>query len=126
MTYLIQEGGILAYPLIACSIIGLTIILERSFFWLVKKQGNALRGLVILETIVTVTPVLGILGTILGIMDIFQAQSIDSQEGFQLFSAGISKALITTAVGLTISIICLVFYNLFASLGEKYEKKASH
>ncbi|MFC1848693.1 MotA/TolQ/ExbB proton channel family protein [candidate division CSSED10-310 bacterium] len=69
------------------------------------------RGLVVLETIAAVAPLLGLLGTVLGMVEVFnELAKSDMVQATQL-SHGISKALITTIVGLSIGIVALVFYN---------------
>ena len=71
------------------------------------------RSLAILDTIITMAPLLGILGTVLGIIqsfDLLGALEVVDPEGV---TSGISKALITTASGLTIALVVLVPYNYF-------------
>lgn len=71
------------------------------------------RGLVILETVAGIAPLLGLLGTVLGMIKVFR---VISQEGLgqtQSLSSGISEALLTTVVGLSIAIPALVAYNYF-------------
>lgn len=76
------------------------------------------KGLVSLETIASITPLLGLLGTVLGMVDVFNQIALsDSVKATQL-SDGISKALITTVVGLSIGIPSLVAYNFLLSRAE--------
>lgn len=76
------------------------------------------RGLVTLETIAGVAPLLGLLGTVLGMVDVFsEISKSDVIQATQL-SDGISKALITTVVGLSIGIPTLVAYNLLIEKAE--------
>jgi biopolymer transport protein ExbB len=63
----------------------------------------------LLATIVTAAPMLGLLGTILGLMDIFNVISGASIPDPALLSGGISQALITTVTGLLISIPLMFF-----------------
>jgi biopolymer transport protein ExbB len=63
----------------------------------------------LLATIVTAAPMLGLLGTILGLMDIFNVISGTSIPDPALLSGGISQALITTVTGLLISIPLMFF-----------------
>lgn len=67
------------------------------------------RYMAFLSTIVTVAPMLGLLGTILGLMDIFNVISAASIPEPTLLSGGISEALITTVTGLLISIPLMFF-----------------
>lgn len=77
------------------------------------------RGLVILETIAGIAPLLGLLGTVLGMIKVFQVISDQGLGQTQLLSGGISEALITTVVGLSIAIPTLVAYNYFTHKVER-------
>lgn len=80
-----------------------------------KTQTNILeRGLVMLEVIAAVAPLLGLLGTVLGLVDVFQVVSKLGVGQTEAFSSGIAKALITTVVGLIIAIPTLVAYSYFS------------
>ncbi len=76
------------------------------------------RGLVILETIATVTPVLGLLGTVIGMIKVFNVIALQGVGEASALSGGISEALITTAAGLTVGIPALIFYNYFSKKVE--------
>ena len=67
-----------------------------------------------LSMIITVAPVLGLLGTVLGLMDVFAVLAVEGVGNAQLLSAGISKALITTVAGLSLA-IPLIFIHQFLS-----------
>ena len=72
------------------------------------------------STIITVSPLLGLLGTVLGLINSFSfirlgASGVNAQE----VTGGISEALISTATGLIIAIITLIFSNYFNSLWRK-------
>jgi len=71
------------------------------------------RGLTILETIAGIAPLMGLLGTVLGMIKVFQDISEQGLGQTQALSSGISEALITTVVGLFIAIPALVSYNYF-------------
>jgi len=76
------------------------------------------KGLAILETVAGVAPLLGLLGTVLGMIKAF---TVIAQEGVgrpELLSVGISEALITTVAGLSIGIPALVFHTYFANKAE--------
>lgn len=73
------------------------------------------RGLVVLATIANIAPMLGFLGTVIGMILAFQAIEIAGQVEPGLVAAGIKVALITTAAGLTIAIPVNVAYNFFVS-----------
>jgi len=67
----------------------------------------------ILDTVVTAAPLLGLLGTILGIIDTFTALAQSGISDPQGVSAGIGTALFATALGITIALAGLVFLNHF-------------
>lgn len=72
----------------------------------------------VFETIIGVAPLLGLLGTILGLMRSFASLRIGEAagEGAVNVTAGISTALISTATGLIVAIATLLFSNLFTGL----------
>ena len=72
------------------------------------------RGLVVLETVAGIAPLLGLLGTVLGMVRVFRVISEQGLGQTQSLSGGISQALITTVVGLSIAIPALVAYNYFS------------
>jgi len=174
MIEFIKQGGIIIYPLIAASIIALSIILERFFyFWGIRREvpektmrqvkqflksgkvreasssfrhsrnpvhrilkagvmnwekGSAEvervmdeikmlefprmeRHLAMLNFIGKVSPTLGLLGTVTGMIKTFHFLSLNVES--QQLAQGISEALITTAFGLTISIPTLAAYYYF-------------
>jgi biopolymer transport protein ExbB len=76
------------------------------------------RYLNVLATIVTVSPLLGLLGTILGLIRIFHAVAGDQMGSTAALSGGIAIALITTFTGLAIAIPFLVIYNGFSTRVE--------
>ncbi len=73
------------------------------------------RGMVVLATIANVAPMLGFLGTVIGMISAFAAIEAAGQVEPALVASGIKVALITTAAGLTIAIPVNVFYNWFVS-----------
>lgn len=172
---LMHRGGIVMWPLLALSVLGVTLILERAGFWLfaggaaarhtVAELGSLLRSgdftaasdlarrrpgvysdLVLfllrepktigsdaaavaaldqlrprlerfmgtLSTIISVAPMLGILGTVTGLM---QALSVLGDYSVnpdpRTVGPGVAEALITTAAGLVVAITVLFPYNIF-------------
>mgnify|MGYP001209660532 CR=1 FL=1 len=72
------------------------------------------------STIITISPLLGLLGTVLGLINSFSFIKLgDSGINAQEVTGGISEALISTATGLIVAIITLVFSNYFNSLWRK-------
>ncbi len=173
MLNLILKGGPVMYPLLICSIISLTITIERIIFWSNEKRrmdrklldeifgeiekgfyekaitlGNkskdymikivcyALthhkssrinmlemaaddgidrmkRGMAVLDTIITMAPLLGILGTVTGIIVSFDFLGKAGVEDPKAVTGGIAQALITTATGLTVALASIIPYNYF-------------
>ena len=69
----------------------------------------------VLDTMVTVSPLLGIFGTVTGIIRSFEAMGIMGAQNPIAVSGGIAEALITTATGLSIAIPAVAFFNYFNS-----------
>src|SRR5207248_8012294 len=86
---------------------------ERAMEELALREVQRLqRRLGVLDTVITVAPLLGLLGTVTGMMGSFHVLS--SQRGLSQPSAitgGVAEALIATATGLAIAIVTLVGYN---------------
>lgn len=186
MLEFIKQGGPTMYPLLACSVIGVAVFLERVFFYARLKNNNfkmfkkiellvsdgelnraahELKGergpvakiiaaglsrygneskmiedyirvageheiqkleknLAILEIIATVAPLLGLLGTVLGIIDSFNIMSAAAGLAAPAqLSTGIAAALISTAVGLIVAIPALLTYSYFVSIVEQQTRE---
>jgi biopolymer transport protein ExbB len=179
MIDLFFHGGPVMYPLLACSILVLTVIIERLLFWITvdvnrnmkliedvlelcregdwagvrnKVSGsndfiirvlvsgilhrefsmtkameaaaaeevrNMRRYMGVLDTMITVAPLLGIFGTVIGIITSFEVLGTSGIDQPQAVTAGIAQALITTATGLGIAILSVFPYNYFNSKVEK-------
>jgi biopolymer transport protein ExbB len=80
------------------------------------------RFLGILETIVTAAPLIGLLGTITGMMGVFRtvAQKLanDPHANTTGITAGIGEALVATATGIFVAVLALVIHNVFQGLAE--------
>jgi biopolymer transport protein ExbB len=77
------------------------------------------RRLVILDTIITLAPLLGLLGTITGMISSFGIMSDTGLGQPHAVTGGVAEALIATATGLLIAILTLIPYNYFTSRAEK-------
>ncbi|MBW2265110.1 MAG: MotA/TolQ/ExbB proton channel family protein [Deltaproteobacteria bacterium] len=179
MLELFEKAGVVIYPLLACSVVSLTVILERVFFWIrenrrldkelvdqvlelarLKKYDEIKagtegakdymvrilvcglvhrdysiskamemaaqeeikrmkRGLPVLDTMITAAPLLGILGTVIGIIHSFDMLGQAGIQDPQAVTSGIAQALLTTAAGLLIAIFTLFPYNYFMAKVEK-------
>ncbi|PCH84978.1 MAG: biopolymer transporter ExbB [Piscirickettsiaceae bacterium] len=67
----------------------------------------------VLGTIASITPLLGLLGTVVGMIKVFAAIMSQGVGDPTVLAGGISQALITTATGLTVAIPTLMFYRFF-------------
>ena len=172
---IIVKGGAVMAPLLACSIIGLAVVIERWLFW--RRIGNrqtaeslldlvergelnkaaesarhtdspmarvlasglthrhamtkalevAAQGevpvlkqrLTILDTIITLAPLLGLLGTVTGMIGSFGIMSQAGMGQPHAVTGGVAEALIATATGLLIAILTLVPYNYFSNRAER-------
>ena len=127
---LMQEGGWVMWPIVALSVVGLAVVLERlwrlSRFLLAREvnrvpspqqQLNDLqRGFGLISTIITAEPMLGILGTVTGIIRTFGAFRLSEAASPLAATAGIGEALVTTAAGLVAALVLLFPYNLLLGL----------
>lgn len=71
------------------------------------------RFLAALGTIATITPLLGLLGTVIGMIEVFTEIMVSGTGNAGVLAGGISQALITTASGLTVAIPAMVFHRHF-------------
>jgi biopolymer transport protein ExbB len=69
------------------------------------------RGIWILGTIGASAPFIGLFGTVIGIIKSFHQMAVMGTGGFAVVAAGISEALIATALGLVVAIIAVIFFN---------------
>jgi biopolymer transport protein ExbB len=168
---LMQRGGFVMWPLLLLSIVGLTLIFERCWFWfstnspwrvsLYERIGQTLRAgdreqaitllgndrsvfgnlvrqmlaegssdataidavenqrrrmerfMPTLSTIITAGPMLGILGTVTGIISAFRILADETVTDPSKVGGGIAEALLTTVAGLIVALIVLFPYNAF-------------
>jgi biopolymer transport protein ExbB len=83
-----------------------------------RELASLQRGLPGLATIASSAPFVGLFGTVFGIITAFQQMADPSKGGgggLATVSAGISEALLTTAVGLAVAIVSVWFYNFFTT-----------
>lgn len=73
------------------------------------------RNMNLLATTATVSPFIGLFGTVWGIIDAFQGLGTAGAASLRAVAPGISEALITTALGLAAAIPASIFYNWFGS-----------
>ena len=104
------RGGPVMWPILALSVLGLAICVWKACAF--RKGPKTARGLVVVSTIITAEPMLGILGTVTGIMQTFGAlNGADGAANPMAATRGIGEALITTAAGLVAALILLSPYT---------------
>ncbi len=104
----------------------LSAILERELSGIVPAVE---KNLMLLSAIASIAPLLGLFGTITGLIKVFTAYaSVQMEEATRLLSAGIGEALTAAATGLIVAIPALFAYWVFRGLGndviEKVEREA--
>jgi biopolymer transport protein ExbB len=83
------------------------------------ELARARRGLTILDTIITLSPLLGLLGTVTGMIAAFGIMSTSGMNQPHAITGGVAEALIATAAGLAVAIATLVPYNYFLARLER-------
>lgn len=86
------------------------------------EELEALKGpLWVLATVASSAPFIGLFGTVIGIIKAFHNMALMGSGGFSVVAAGISEALIATALGLGVAIVAVIFYNYFQTRIEHIE-----
>ena len=88
-----------------------------------SQQASVRRLLWMIDTTITLAPLLGLLGTILGIIDTFTALAAQGVSDPQAVSQGIGTALFATAAGIGIAVSCLIFNNYFNERVERINEQ---
>ena len=83
-----------------------------------RETQNMKRGQSVLATVSSTAPFVGLLGTVMGIVNSFQQMAASGSGGLATVSGGISEALITTAFGLLVAIPAVMIYNYFQTVME--------
>ena len=119
------------WPILVLSILGMAIVFDRLYAFMAFFRSrerhpdpqatlNRLqRGFGLLATIITAEPMLGILGTVTGIIQTFGALKVSDAASPLAATAGIGEALITTAAGLVATLILVFPYNFLLGLLAK-------
>ena len=84
---------------------------ETGFLFNIRFKG-LFSALTCLKVIAVISPLCGLLGTVLGMLEVFDALSLNTGVNPALLSKGISEALITTVMGLVIAIPALIAFHL--------------
>ncbi len=180
---ILVKGGVVMIPLLACSLISLTLTIERFIFWGKIKSQQAVHHMLslveagefdkaikvgkdsqhpiarvlaaglahrnpapakameataqsqipllksrlgVLDTIITLAPLLGLLGTVVGMIGSFDIMSAVGMGQPHAITGGVAEALIATATGLLIAILTLIPYNYFSSRVDKEMDAMEH
>jgi len=81
------------------------------------------RNLGVIGTIAVIAPFVGLFGTVLGIIRAFQDIALKGNSTPAVVAAGVSEALITTAAGLFVAVIAVVFFNYFKTRIKAYNQE---
>ncbi|OHD55801.1 MAG: hypothetical protein A2Y33_14285 [Spirochaetes bacterium GWF1_51_8] len=84
---------------------------------------NLQKGFVIINTLINLSPLVGFLGTVSGMIFAFRTISFAEQVSISLVAQGIYEALITTEVGLVIAIVLNFVYSMFVNKVENFTSK---
>ncbi|MGB0910808.1 MAG: MotA/TolQ/ExbB proton channel family protein [Nitrospirales bacterium] len=88
--------------------------------------GNMKRGLPALDTIITLGPLLGLLGTIIGMIDSFGIMAAKGMGQPHAVTGGVAEALICTAAGISVAVAILIPYNYFISRVEQESERIEY
>ena len=78
---------------------------------LVESHSRLGRSLWILGTVGSMAPFIGLFGTVVGIIKSFDSIAQSGRSGFSVVAAGLSEALVATAVGIGVAVVAIIFYN---------------
>ncbi|OPZ51828.1 MAG: Biopolymer transport protein ExbB [Bacteroidetes bacterium ADurb.BinA012] len=78
------------------------------------------RNMVILSTIASISVLIGLIGTVIGMIRAFAALAQSGAPDALALSTGISEALVNTAFGITGSTLAIIFFNWFSSMIDSY------
>jgi biopolymer transport protein ExbB len=98
-----------------------SVEMEQALMDAGERASHGLRRYVrLFNAISTISPLLGLLGTVFGMIHMFNELSVSGTVGrTELFAGGISEALLTTASGLGVAIPALCFYLIFVARVER-------
>ena len=182
MLYELTQGGWIMLPLALCSLLAVTVIIERFLYFrrisgtgfaeqtlslvtkgrlneamaAVKNSSRPLakilfagltnrqepakameaagaaelstmkRGLPVLDTIITLSPLLGLLGTIIGMINSFHLMAASGLGEPHAVTGGVAEALICTATGIAVAVISLIPYNYFLARIDRQTEVIEH
>ncbi len=141
----IDRGGVIVYILIALNVIGWSLMIYKFVEYLLlrskisniaqrlKASTKSLdewildreRGLSTIKIIASIAPLLGLLGTVVGVLNAFDKISQKGLNDPSIFANGISVALITTVAGLVVAIPHYIGYNYLIAMLDRIEVRVS-
>lgn len=77
------------------------------------------RGFAALDTIITLSPLLGLLGTIIGMINAFNVMAVSGMGQPHAVTGGVAEALVCTAAGISVAVVTLIPYNYFLARMER-------
>jgi biopolymer transport protein ExbB len=90
---------------------------------LMENLNSLERNLPIIGTIAVIAPFVGLFGTVLGIIRAFQDIALKGNSTPAVVAAGVSEALITTAAGLFVAVLAVIFFNYFKTRIKSYNQE---
>lgn len=109
---LMKDGGAVMWPLFALLVLAIVVSIERIISFAIATRRHAVlvsskeeRPLSLLDLVATISPVLGFLGTVTGMINAFRAVSNAATVQLQVVASGLYEALYTTAFGLIIAVV---------------------
>jgi biopolymer transport protein ExbB len=90
---------------------------------LMENLNTLERNLGVIGTIAVIAPFVGLFGTVLGIIRAFQDIALKGNSTPAVVAAGVSEALITTAAGLFVAVVSVVFFNYFKTRIKAYNQE---
>ncbi|MFP4105115.1 MAG: MotA/TolQ/ExbB proton channel family protein [Phycisphaerae bacterium] len=100
----------------------ITSIMEESMDdYSIHAMSNVEKRLGVLSTIGNAAPLLGMTGTVLGMITTFETLSSMKGMDIQALGVGIAEALITTAAGLLIALLAVIPYRMFTSMADRID-----
>ncbi|MGE5364388.1 MAG: MotA/TolQ/ExbB proton channel family protein [Bacteroidota bacterium] len=89
-------------------------LLDAAYRRMDKELMKLEKGLGILATLGSISPFIGLFGTVIGIIRSFQALALNEASGYLNVMSGIAEALVATAAGLIVAVPSVMFYNYFS------------
>jgi biopolymer transport protein ExbB len=90
---------------------------------LMEHLNSLERNLGIVGTIAVIAPFVGLFGTVLGIIHAFNDIALKGNSTPSVVAAGVAEALITTASGLAIAVLAVIFFNYFKTRIKAYNQE---